>query len=230
MDIRTTFFGDASNFFGPPTGDALLSAGLANAVDANALIVASLQRDLDRLNGYRVDLPPSQKEELASLQDQIGRINERVRPDGTLSTSDADERAKLYRDAYKILGKDYVEVKSDKALSELMEKVDKLLEPRLQGEQKARLERLRALEASQLASFEPGKTSASSINYIRNIQAQIRELTPPRKMNQLSVPEKADYNRLVNQINTTAGTDLLLNSVDREKAEKIQETINQFGG
>jgi len=230
MDVRTTLFGNSSNFFGPATADAMFSAGLVNGVQANELIVNSLQRDLDRLNGYRVDLPPSQKEELADLQDQIGRINERVRPDGTLSSSDADERAKLYQDAYKILGKDYVEVKSDKALSELMEKVDKLLEPRLQGGQKARLERLRALEASQLESFDPSKTSKSSINYIRNIQIQIRDLTPPRKMSQLSVTEKADYNRLVEQINTKAGTDLLLNSVDREKAEKIQDTIYQFGG
>ncbi len=230
MDVRTTLFGSSSDFFGPATADALFSAGLANGVQANELIVASLQRDLDRLNGYRVDLPPSEQQELASLQEKIGRINGRVRPDGTLSASDADERARLYRDAYKILGKDYVEVKNDRYLSELMQKVDTLLEPRLQGEQKARLERLRAMEANLLGSFEPGNTSASSINHIRNIQTQIRELTPPRKMSQLSVTEKADYNRLVNQINTKAGTDLLLNSVDRLKAEKIQDTIIQFGG
>ena len=230
MDIRTTFFGDSSNFFGPPTADALFSPALVNGVQANELIVAGLQRDLDRLNGYRVDLPPSQKEELANLQDQIGRINQRVRPDGTLSPSDADERAKLYQDAYKILGKDYVEVKSDKALSELMQKVDKLLEPKLHGPQKARLERLRAMEASLLDSFDPSTSSKFSVNYIRNIQTQIRDLTPPRRMTQLSVTEKADYNRLVDQINTKAGTKLLLNSTDREKAEKIQDTMAQFGG
>ncbi len=230
MDVRTTLFGSSSDFFGPATADALFSAGLANGVQANELIVASLQRDLDRLNGYRVDLPPSEQQELTSLQERIGRINERVRPDGTLSTSDADERAKLYRDAYKILGKDYVEVKNDRALSELMQKVDKLLEPRLQGEQKSRLERLRAMEANLLENFDTGNSNRLAINHIRNIQTQIRELTPPRKMSQLSVTEKADYNNLVNQINTKAGTDLLLNSVDRLKAEKIQDTIVQFGG
>ncbi len=226
---RAALFGSSDALFGAPTADALFSAGLSTSVQANDLIVKSLQRDLDRLNGYKVDLSPSEQDRLASLQEQIGRINERASPDGVLSDSDATERTELYQKAYAILGKDYVDVKKDSTLTELMQKVDDLLEPKLRGAQKARLDRLRTLEANFLNDYDPGTVSNAKMQQIRNIQVQIRELTPPRKISTLSVTERADYNSLVEQINEKAGTDLLLNTRDRLKAEQIQATIDSFG-
>lgn len=230
MDIRTTLFGGASNLFGEPTADAVFSAGLSTSVQANELIVTGLQRDLDRLNGYNVDLSPSRKQELEDLQAQIGRINERAGPDGVLTDSDAIERTELYQDAYKILGKNYVDVKKDDKLTSLMQQVDDLLEPKLRGAAKARLERLRNMETHLLGTYEKGSTSRTTVRQIQNLQVQISNLTPPNKLSSLSNTERADYNALVNEINERAGTDLLLNSRDRLKAEQIQASIDRFGG
>lgn len=227
---RTALFGTSDALFGAPTADAIYSAGLSTSIQANDLIVKGLQRDLDRLNGYKVDLPPAQQKELEDLQAQIGRINERADPDGVLSDSDATDRTELYQDAYKILGKDYVDVKKDSTLTNLMQKVDDLLEPKLRGAQKARLERLRTLETNFLNDYEKGSTSNAQMRQIRNIQVQIRELTPPRQLSQLSNTERADYNNLVKQINEKSGTDLLLNTRDRLKAEQIQSSIDRFSG
>lgn len=224
----SAFFGNSDAFFGPATADALFSAGLSTSIQANDLIVKGLQRDLDRLNGYKVDLPPAQKEELEQLQARIGRINERAGPDGVLTDRDAAERTELYQEAYKILGKDYVDVKKDSTLNGLMAKVDTLLEPKLRGAQKTRLDKLRSLESSMMADYQENPNNKLRVNQLRSIQLQIRELTTPRKMTQLSNTERADYNNLVQQINEKAGTDLLLNSTDRLKAEKIQDTIDQL--
>ena len=224
----SALFGNSDAIFGPATADALFSAGLSTSIQANVLIVKGLQRDLDRLNGYKVDLPPAQKEELEQLQARIGRINERAGPDGVLTDRDAAERTELYQDAYKILGKDYVDVKKDSTLNGLMAKVDTLLEPKLRGAQKTRLDKLRSLESSMMADYQENPNNKLRVNQLRSIQLQIRELTTPRKMTQLSNTERADYNSLVQQINEKAGTDLLLNSTDRLKAEKIQDTIDQL--
>ncbi len=225
---RSALFGNSDVFFGAPTANAVFAPSLQKSFEANDLIAKGLKRDLDRLNGFKVDLTPSEKKELDQLQERIGRIAQRADPNGVLSDADARERQKLYQKAYKIMGKDYVDVKSDSKLKELMAKVDTLLEPKLRGPQAARLKQLRKLEENMLGGYEKGKTSNARINQIRNIQTQIRELTPPRKMTELSNSEKADYNKLVNEINKRAGSKLLLNSRDRARAEQIEASMARF--
>lgn len=207
----------------------ILSLNNSNGVNANQLISKGLKREIDRLQGFKVDITPADARRLADLQARIGRLEANAGPNG-LSTDQLNDRAALFREAYEILGKPYVDVERDPTLKQLVGLVDTLLEPKLNPAKQQRLENLRKLEENYYNQFARGNSSKTLAQRIANVQQQIKSLTPPRKIKELNFEERAAYDKLVEQINRRAGQEYLMPAVKREKAERLQETMQTLGG
>ncbi len=211
-----------------PSPGQVFGVNAAGSVNSNQLLQKSLKRKLDRVQGYRVDLTPAETRQLAKLQDQIVRLEQRAGPGG-LSIDQYNDRAGLYREANKILGKDYVDVEADSVLKGLIDQVDALLEPKYRGAKKERLDNLRKLEIRLYESFARGNTSSALARQIANVKSQIASLVPPRRMSELSASERREYDALVEKVNARAGADYLLGARKREKAEAIQASMARLG-
>lgn len=197
-------------------------------INTNEIMQTALKRDLDRLNGFRTDITPAKAKQLTKLRSDIARIEQNASPDG-LNEKEINERASLFRQANEILGKPYVNVRADRVLSNLVDQVDALLEPKLQGAQKRRLENLRSLEEKYLDAFLGGNKSRALRQQLTNVQSQVSSLTPPRKMNELTSRERQQYDALVAQINDRAGSEYLLPSRKKARAESIQAAMSKLG-
>lgn len=209
--------------------DAIFAASLFNESDQTEMTLRAMERDIKRLQGLKVDITPADAEQLAKHEDLIKRIDARAGPDG-LSALEREDRAEAYRAAFEILGKEFVDVEADSVLKDLVKQVDTLLEPRLQGEKKARLERLRKLQTNLEVSYIGGNRSQTLVRQINNVLKQIETLVPPRLMSELSPGEKRDYDRLVDQANARAGVEMILPSRKRERIEQIQAAMSRLQG
>jgi len=207
----------------------IFAATQGNAADKNALTLKAFERDIKRLQGLKVDITPADAKQLAKLEDEIKRIEKRAGPEG-LSTSDIETRAELYRDAFKILGKEFVDLEADETLKNLSKAVDQLLEPKLIGEKKDRLERLRRLSNNLEVAFIGGNRSKILLTQLANVQKQISDLVPPRLISDLSLSDKRAYDILVTKVNERAGVEMILPANKREQIEKIQSVMSQLGG
>ncbi|VAW15475.1 hypothetical protein MNBD_ALPHA09-1310 [hydrothermal vent metagenome] len=207
----------------------IFSATLPNQADQNALTLKAMERDIKRLQGLKVDITPADAKQLAKLQDEIQRIEARAGPEG-LSTSEIEDRAEAYRGAFKILGKEFVDLEKDDTLKNLSKAVDKLLEPPLLGEKKQRLERLRRLSNNLEVAFIGGNRSTTLMTQLVNVQKQISDLVPPRLISELSPTDKRAYDLLVEKVNERAGVEMILPANKRERIEKIQAAMAQLGG
>lgn len=201
----------------------------ATSVDANQVIAKGLKREIDRLQGYKVDIQPADARRLADLQTRISRLDANAGANG-LTPDQLEDRTELYRKAYEILGKPYVDLDKDPALKDLVGQVDILLEPKLNPARQKRLENLRKLQENYIIQFNRGNTSKMLASRIANVQQQIRALTPPRQIKELNFEERASYDKLVDQINRRAGQEYLMPAAKREKAERLQETMASLGG
>lgn len=221
-------FGSPSNIIGGGDATSVFSNSNTQNVRTSLEVSAKgLKRELDRLNGFKTDLTPAQKNILAKNQAEISEIEASVSDSKGLSEQEIQRRAQLFQESYRILGKDFVDQEQDPRLKALTDKVDALLEPKLRGGQKNRLDRLRTLEenAYQATLDAPGNETA--VRRLRNIQSQVRELTIPRLVQQLSVSEKREYDDLVDQVNTVAKTEFILPSRERVRAEQLQTSLSQ---
>lgn len=196
----------------------------ATGADSNQILARSLKREVDRLQGYKVNLSTAETNKLTSLQDQIKRLEARAGPDG-LSLDQRDDRAELYRQANDILGKPYVDVEADPVLSGLVKQVDTLLETKYSGATKKRLENLRSLEDKLFESYYGGNTSNSLARQIANVKTQIGRLAQPRPMSELSPGERRAYDALVEKVNARAGSEYLMPSRKRARAEALQKSM-----
>lgn len=207
----------------------IFGATQGNQADKNALTLKAMERDIKRLQGLKVDITPADAKQLAKFQDEIQRIEKRAGPGG-LSTSEIKDRAAAYRGAFKILGKEFVDLESDLTLKNLSKAVDKLLEPKLVGEKKSRLERLRRLSNNLEVAFIGGNRSKILLNQLVNVQKQISDLVPPRLISELSTGDQRAYDILVEKVNARAGVEMILPANRRLQIEKLQSTMAQFGG
>lgn len=199
----------------------------SSGADSNQLLAQSMKREIDRLQGYKTNLTPAQTNKLARLQGDIERLEARAGPDG-LSLDQRDDRAEMYREANEILGKPYVDVDADPELAGMIEQVDRLLEPRHQGAKKKRLENLRGLEEKLYDSYFAGNTSNALARQLANVKNQIARLTQPRPMNELSPGERRDYDALVDKVNARAGSEYLMPSGKRARAEALQKQMQSL--
>lgn len=209
--------------------DAIFSANLLGQTDQTELTLRAMERDIKRLQGLKVDITPADAEQLAKQQDLIQRIETRAGPEG-LSELERKDRAEAYRAAFKILGKEFVDVEDDSVLKGLVREVDTLLEPKLRGEKKTRLERLRKLQTNLEVAFIGGNRSQTLVRQLNNVLKQVENLVPPRLMSELNPAEKREYDGLVEKVNARAGTEMILSSRKRERIEQIQSAMIRLGG
>lgn len=224
----TILFGDASNVIGGGDATSVFSSSNTNNVRTSLEVSAKgLKRELDRLNGFKTDLTPAQNEVLARNQAEITEIEQSVTDSQGLTSEQIQRRAELFQESYRILGKDFVDQEQDPRLKSLTDQVDALLQPNLRGAQKTRLDRLQTLEANAYQATLDAPGNETAVRRLRNIQSQVRELTVPRLVQELSVSEKREYDALVDQVNEVAKTEFVLPSRKRMRAEQIQSSLSQ---
>lgn len=223
-----SLFGDGSILPGGNTDpSAVFDRQGSDARQALQLAAGGIKREIDRLGGFKTDIQPAQKKRLADLQAQISAIDAKA-SDGSLDPNDLERRAERLQEAFRILGKDFVNIEDNPELQALNEKVDKLLEPELRGAPLKRLEALRKLEESTLDAIERNPKNETNRTLLRNIKKQISQLLPPRQISKLSVEERRQYDDLVEQVNALAGTEFLLGSKKRIRIATLQTSLNQI--
>ncbi|GAK43748.1 tetrapyrrole methylase [Tepidicaulis marinus] len=201
----------------------------AQAAGQNELIVAGIEKQIQRLQGFNPNISEPQSRRLAEARAEIQQIERNQSPAG-LSDRLEKRRIQLFEESYKILGKRYVDIDSNPKLKEIQDKIDALLEPPLRGEKQARLERLRKLEQNYQRQFFRNPGNESNIRQLTNTTRQIASLVPPRLFNELSPAERREYDALAKQGNDIAGTEVFLSSQTQIKIESLQRTIGRFTG
>lgn len=217
----------ASEIFKTPSDPAasVFSASQARP-EGSQLLIRSLEKDIQRIQGFKTQLSPSKARRLAEIRAELQDIKPSNQPQ--VKALREAKKIELNTEAYKILGKKFVDIDADPTLKQIKKDIDALLEPPLRGEKKARLERLRKLEQTALAEVlkRPGLTTLRSLD---TIVRQILILTPPRLIGELSSAERREYDRLVAEGNAHAGTEVFLPSKKELKIERIQATIARLG-
>jgi len=225
----TALFGSAGDPFGGANAASILDGSASQSSRKTiSLIVDGMQRQIDKLNGFKTDLTPAQKKKLAQNQAEIAKIEKKATVIKGLSVEDSTRRAELFKESYSILGKEYVDSSSNATLNRLTSQVDKLLEPKLRGAPLARLENLKKLAASAYAAINDNPENETARRNYANIKFQINSLTRPRKISQLSIPERNQYDELVGKVNEAAGTKFLLPSAERLRSERLQASKATF--
>lgn len=222
-----TLFGSSADLFGGAGSNSIFTSADANSGEAVRASLKGLEREFNRLLGFKSDFPPAQKKRLDQLKSEIAAIEERGKESG-LDENEAKRRAERYQEAYAIMGKDYVDIGENEQLQELSDKVDALLEPKLQGAKKQRLDRLRKLEENYLDAVANNPNNETARRQLRNVKVQIGRLVPPRQISELSLSERREYDDLVEQINKMAGTEFLLESKKRMRADKIRASMSEL--
>lgn len=220
-----------SDIFGGGSFDTIFSIGLSGGGNegqqAAKVAVEAAQTEINRIRGYKVRLTPSDKQRLSKIQEEITAIDQKAR-DGTVRSDEIETRSELFREADEIIGKPSAEVEADETLEGYRQQIDDLLAPRLDGSKQRRLETLERVKANLETQISEGDESGITRNRLVNINKQITELTPPRRIQDLSTSEKTEYNRLVQQVNDYAGAKLVLNVRESVRVFNLQKTIDDL--
>lgn len=199
------------------------------AAGTNQLVSQGLEKEIQRLQGFKTNLGAPQLKRLAEVKAEIQNIESKF---NSLSMPDyiKAKHTRLNEEAYKILGKTYVDVEADPKLDAVKSKIDALLEPQLRGAKKTRLDNLRKYEKNLQGQFFQSPNNTTLLRQISNVGKQIANLVPPRLISELTPAERRTYDGLVKELNTKAGTEVYQNSTTQLKIENIQKTIGRFGG
>ncbi|MDC9701178.1 MAG: hypothetical protein PSN37_02970 [Alphaproteobacteria bacterium] len=227
-----TLFLSASHFSSALGGalqggaSALFSAGAHSRSDESiGLLVKGLDRERKHLLGFKTALSPAQTKMLSKKQEKISLLEAKASGSAGLSASEHKERLQLYREAYAIMGKEYVDVKGNARLKALTGKVDDLLAAPLRGAQKQRHESLERLRSRALERVQERPKSEAAKHQLRNISTQLKKLETQREIKALSSAEKREYDRLVDQINDSTKSEILLPSRKRLRLEQLTASI-----
>lgn len=221
----------AADIFGGGGAESIFAANVTASaggisVDSTQMIVKGIQDEIDRTLGYRTNLSVAEKQKLADLQTQIGKYNE-VAQTRSLTSDEISERGELYVDAYRILGKDYVDVAADEFLTSKTEEMTELMTTVPKGAEAERLRILESMRQNMIDRIDQGTESTAEIyfNPLRNIMRQIQALTPPREITDLSPDELRQHDEIADAINDYAGQELQLRSDKRLKIARLQLTM-----
>ncbi len=220
-------FGDGNGATGSSLFRTAANASSGLSVDTKQLITKGLQDQIDRLQGYRTNLSVAEKQKLADYQAEITSINQ-LATTRLLTTEEKSDRAEAYVESYKILGKEYEDVSDDTYVTSRAAEITDLLATKPQGAEATRLERLQTAYNSltDQADDAEGDTPTYLASQILSIARQIQELTVPRKIASLTVAERNQHDKLVNEINEHVGFEYELTSDKKLKIEQLQATIN----
>lgn len=213
--------GDATSFF-----SIGVSQGATDAQQAAKVSIDAAKREINRIRGYKLQLTPAENKRLADIQTEIGELDKKA-ADGTIRADEIEDRSELFREADIIIGKPSAEVEADSTLEGLRQQIDDLLAPKLNGAQERRIEQLERVKANFEEQLENGAGDIVRQRF-RSISRQIQELAPPRQVSQLSVAEKTEYDRLVQEVNDYAGGKLVLNAQESARVASLERTIDQL--
>ena len=221
----------ASSIFGGGSASSVFAAGVSapvtDAQQAAQQVVNASNQEIKRIRGYKVTLTPADNKRLTEIQKDITKINSRV-SDGTVRQDQLEDREQLYLEADVILGKPSAGVENDETLDGIREKIDVLLSKRLTPQQSKRIATLETLKESFQERLDDDPSNVIAIRQIQNVQRQIDSIDVPRKITELSVTEKKEYDALVDEANSHAGAKLLLNTRDAIRVQHLQETIDKM--
>ena len=217
--------------WGAGTADSLLEitsgGGDNSAVSAAKLSIGAMEREINRVRGYKLRLTPADQGRLDKLQEKIQVIDQRA-SEGDARADELEERAELFKEADRILGKPSANVEFDDTLDGIKTKIDTLLEPRLDTNQQRRRHTLETLRDNLRAQIDENPNSLTARKQLQNVSRQLNELLPARQLSELSVAERSEYDDLVEQANDHVGVKLLLNANESIKVFNLQNAINDL--
>jgi len=197
--------------------------------NSNQVIADGLSKEIQKIQGFRTDITPANEARLAAIKTEIEKIDGNTTPqDADLQERTAARRLELNTEAFKILGKTYVDIDGTPELKAVKDKIDDLLEPPLRGDKKDRLIRLRKLEKTAFQSFFANPESLTAATQLRSVSIQIAQLVPPRLVTELTLSERREYDALAAEGNQLAGTEAFLPAAKKLKIEKLQRTIGRL--
>jgi len=223
----------ATDFFGGRSADSVFSilagsgGGATDSQLAAKAIIASNEREINRIRGYKVQLTPSDNQRLRVLRGKIIDINERA-TSATASQKDFDDRIKFLAEADKVLGKPSADVEADDILATLREKINDLLAPKLNPATERRVKTLEILQDSFAKQVERNTNNRTAQLQVQNVVRQIRALTPSRAVSELSVGDRREYDELARLTNLHVGEKLVLNSREAIRVADLQNSINSL--
>ena len=221
----TTILGGGSpeSLFSVNQGGGATSAQLA----ARTIVDAS-KREINRIKGYKPVLNPAEKKKLGELQKKILAI-EKKSSAGTVREDELDDRRAYLKEADQIIGKPSAFTETDEAtdqkLADLAQKVQLLLNPKLDPATEKRVNSLISIKKSIETSLSKNPESATLRAQFQNVAKLVEQLNPPRAVSSLSVSERREYDDLVVQINETAGAHVQLSSRDSIRVATLEDTI-----
>lgn len=222
---------EATSIFGGGSAASVFSAGLSggatDAQQAAQTVVDASQRQINRIRGYKLQLTPAENKRLGEIQTEIQKIGTKA-ANGTVRPDEIEDQKALFLEADIIIGKPSANVEIDDTLTGIREQIDEVLAPRLTPQQQDRLDTLNTLLESFQDRLDSDTTNVNTIRQIQNINRQIDAIDVPRKITELSVTEKNEYDDLVEEANTHAGAKLLLNSREATRVQHLEETIQQM--
>lgn len=224
-------FGSNGTLFANGSGDVTTLFSKASEMSSRKSVdisIRSLQRERDRLLGFKTNLTPAQNKKLGELKEKILKIEEKSQSIKGLSAEDRKELTRLYNESHRILGKEYVDKKADPRLVALSNNVDKVRAPKLNPVQQKRLDNLMRLRENALSRVAGYPESETGYRFLKNINQQISVLNKPRDISQLSPGEKREYDSLVRKVNDIASVELLLPSRKAIRVEKLSASIDDM--
>ena len=220
----------ATEIFGSFSSDAFFSIGVTNvnpAQQSTKVAVDAAKAEINRIRGYKPRLTNAENQRLAKIQERIGELDAKAR-DGTIRPDEIETRSELFLEADFIIGKPSAGVESDSTLEGIREEIDELLAPRLDPARAKRLETLEKYKTNIEKLINNGDNSGITRGRLQNVSRQIAELTPPRKIQDLSVSERTQYDNLVEQANNHAGAKVVLNSREAIRVYNLQKNIDDL--
>lgn len=190
-------------------------------------IAASQIREREQLQGFRTNLSPAEKKKLASLQARIAKIEANAPPQG-LGASAVRERADLFSEAYRILGKDWVDIEANPELAAINAEIETLREPQLDQVQQRRVDNLRKLKQTLTDRMKGGRTAQSTQTMFTRVVRQLNRLLPPRPIAKFTPDETRRYDELVARANAIAGQEILAPSAKQLRIESLQGSITSL--
>ncbi|MCB1517439.1 MAG: hypothetical protein KDJ19_07485 [Hyphomicrobiaceae bacterium] len=225
----------ATDLIGSADPSSIIAANVSAAqqggvsVTATDMIVKGIQDEIDRINGYRTNLSVAEKQKLADLQTKIEGFNQTAQS-RSLTQDEITERSDLYVDAYKILGKDYVDIASDEYLTQKTDELTELMATKPKGADAEQLTQLETLKDSIYQRIDDASADGRDVsdlyyNQLRSITARITKLTAPRDISELSQDELRQHDEIADAINDHAGQEIQLKSDKRLQISRLQKTM-----
>ncbi len=200
-----------------------VEGGTPEQETARATILAQ-KREINRIRGYKLQLNPAEKQQLAEIQQKVQAI-EKKSSNGTVRSDELGDRLDLLAEADEIIGKPLVDAKADDELAKLAGIMEALLNPKLNPVQARRVEMLTRVKDNIEASMLRSPESATLRNQFRNLTFQLLEANPPRPVSSLSLTERKAYDDLAIMINDRAGTKIQLSAKENIRVAELESSI-----